>query len=159
MVEIHNFAPETNNSFITFKMKKILFLVAASALMVACGQKGQTSDAANGSDSAVAASDSLVFEGELPGGDATFNTRLALAQDSTNGFSLSEQNTKDNATETHSGKFEAVESKDAKGFKLTVAQDDVRYFLQKNDSTHSLVGDSTLTPAASGMNYDLKLKK
>ena len=141
-------------------MKKILFLVAASALMVACGQKGQTSDAAKGGDSAVAASsDSLVFEGELPGGDATFNTRLALAQDSTNGFSRSEQNTKDNATQNFSGKFEAVQSKDAKGFKLTVAQDDVRYFLQKNDSTLSLVGDSTLTPAASGMNYDLKLKK
>ena len=130
-------------------MKKILFLVAASALMVACGQKGQTSDAAKGGDSAVAASsDSLVFEGELPGGDATVNTRLALAQ-----------NTKDNATQNFSGKFEAVQSKDAKGFKLTVAQDDVRYFLQKNDSTLSLVGDSTLTPAASGMNYDLKLKK
>ena len=94
-------------------MKKILFLVAASALMVACGQKGQTSDAAKGGDSAVAASsDSLVFEGELPGGDATFNTRLALAQDSTNGFSLSEQNTKDNATQNFSGKFEAVQSKD-----------------------------------------------
>ena len=140
-------------------MKKILFLVAASALMVACGQKGQTSDAANGGDIAAAATDSLVFEGEFPGADAKFNTRLALAQDSTNGFSLSEQNTKDNATQNFSGKFEAVQSKDAKGFKLTVAQDDVRYFLQKNDSTLSLVGDSTLTPAASGMNYDLKLKK
>ena len=142
-------------------MKKILFLVAASALMVACGQKGQTSDAAKGGDSAVAASsDSLVFEGELPGGDATFNTRLALAQDSTNGFSLTETSTKDSAAAApKTGKFEAVQSKNAKGFKLVIAQDDVRYFLQKDDSTLSLVGDSTLTPAASGMNYDLKLKK
>ena len=129
--------------------------------MVACGQKGQTSDAANGGDSAVAASsDSLVFEGELPGGDATFNVRVALAQDSTNGFSLTETSTKDSAAAApKTGKFEAVQSKDAKGYKLVIAQDDVRYFLQKDDSTLSLVGDSTLTPAASGMNYDLKLKK
>ena len=141
-------------------MKKILFLVAASALMVACGQKGQTSNAANGGDSAATAADSLVYEGQLPGGDGTFNTRLALAQDSTNGFSLTETSTKDSAAAApKTGKFEAVQSKNAKGFKLVIAQDDVRYFLQKNDSTLSLVGDSTLTPAASGMNYDLKLKK
>ena len=141
-------------------MKKILFLVAASALMVACQQKGKTTEASNSGDSAVAASDSLVFEGELPGGDATFNTRLALAQDSTNGFSLTETSTKDSAAAApKTGKFEAVQSKDAKGFKLVIAQDDVRYFLQKNDSTLSLVKDSTLTPTESPLSYDLKLKK
>ena len=141
-------------------MKKILFLVAASALMVACGQKGKTTEAANSGDSATTATDSLVYEGQLPGGDGTFNTRLALAQDNTNGFSLTETSSKDSAAAApKTGKFEAVQSKDAKGFKLTVAQDDVLYFLQKHDSTLSLVSDSTLTPAASGMNYDLKLKK
>lgn len=141
-------------------MKKILFLVAASALMVACGQKGKTTEAANSGDSATTATDSLVYEGQLPGGDGTFNTRLALAQDNTNGFSLTETSSKDSAAAApKTGKFEAVQSKDAKGFKLTVAQDDVLYFLQKDDSTLSLVSDSTLTPTKSPMSYDLKLKK
>ena len=97
-------------------MKKILFLVAASALMVACGQKGQTSGAANGGDSAATAADSLVYEGQLPGGDGTFNTRLALAQDSTNGFSLTETSTKDSAAAApKTGKFEAVPEQGRQG--------------------------------------------
>ena len=72
--------PPKQTTHSTFKMKKILFLVAASALMVACGQKGQTSDAAKGGDSAVAAADSLVFEGHLPGGDDTLYIILLFDQ-------------------------------------------------------------------------------
>ena len=88
------------------------------------------------------------------------STRAWLSLRTAPTVSPTETSTKDSAAAApKTGKFEAVQSKDAKGFKLVIAQDDVRYFLQKNDSTLSLVGDSTLTPAASGMNYDLKLKK
>jgi len=48
-------------------MKKILFLVAASALMVACGQKGQTSGAANGGESAAHGAASSPTPGMLRG--------------------------------------------------------------------------------------------
>lgn len=138
-------------------MKKILFLVAASALMVACGQKGKTADAANGGDSAVAV-DSLVYEGEIPGADGTITMRLALAKDSTVGFTLAEHYSKGDTTFTSTGKFENISGKGGEGYKCTVAPNDVRYFLLKDSTTLTYVNDSTLVPAKTELSYDLKKK-
>lgn len=140
-------------------MKKILILAAASALLAACGHKGQTADSATASDSTQTTTDSLVFEGEIPGADGSINMRLALAQDSTKGFVLNEHYDKGDTTYTSTGKYEAITSGDKKGYKCMVSENEIRYFAAKNDSTITLVGDSTLTEeAGTKLSYDLKRK-
>ena len=71
-------------------MKKIMFMVAACAAMVACNN-GKTTANNEGADSAVqdsaVAGDSAVYEGLTPAADvAGIKYRVALAKDSSNGF-------------------------------------------------------------------------
>ena len=152
-------------------MKKIMFLVAACAAMVACNN-GNTANN-EGTDSAVqdsaAAGDSAVYEGLTPAADvAGIKYRVALAKDSSNGFSVSESYMK-SASEAdtvynYTGKYQVVE-KDVKGKKNTYYQfelgkDNKTNFLVVNDSTLRLVNSDFEEPAVNtkDMNYDLKLK-
>ena len=113
-------------------MKKIMFLVAACAAMVACNN-GKTTANNEGADSAVqdsaAAGDSAVYEGLTPAADvAGIKYRVALAKDSTNGFSVSESYMKsDSEADTvynYTGNYQVVE-KDVKGKKNTYYQFEV----------------------------------
>ena len=153
-------------------MKKVMFLVAACAAMVACNN-GKTTANNEGTDSAVqdsaAAGDSAVYEGLTPAADvAGIKYRVALAKDSSNGFSVSESYMK-SASEAdtvynYTGKYQVVE-KDVKGKKNTYYQfelgkDNKTNFLVVNDSTLRLVNSDFEEPAVNtkDMNYDLKLK-
>ena len=154
-------------------MKKIMFLVAACAAMVACNN-GKTTANNEDADSAVqdsaAAGDSAVYEGLTPAADvAGIKYRVALAKDSSNGFSVSESYMK-SASEAdtvynYTGKYQVVE-KDVKGKKNTYYQfelgkDNKTNFLVVNDSTLRLVNSDFEEPAVNTkdmMNYDLKLK-
>ena len=153
-------------------MKKIMFLVAACAAMVACNN-GKTTANKEGADSAVqdsaAAGDSAVYEGLTPAADvAGIKYRVALAKDSSNGFSVSESYMK-SASEAdtvynYTGKYQVVE-KDVKGKKNTYYQfelgkDNKTNFLVVNDATLRLVNSDFEEPAVNtkDMNYDLKLK-
>ena len=92
---------------------------------------------------------------------------IALANDSTNGFSLKEtylkaENGKDKVL-NYTGKAEKIE-KDVKGekkvgYKFTTGKDDALYFLQANDSTLRMVNDQLEEAATKDLNYDLKLVK
>ena len=153
-------------------MKKIMFLVAACAAMVACNN-GKTTANNEGADStardSVAAGDSAVYEGLTPAADvAGIKYRVALAKDSTNGFSVSESYMKsDSEVDTvynYTGNYQVVE-KDVKGKKNTYYQfelgkDNKTNFLVVNDSTLRLVNSDFEEPAVNtkDMNYDLKLK-
>ena len=76
-------------------MKKIMFMVAACAAMVACNN-GKTTANNGGADSSAqdstaAAGDSAVYEGLTPAADvAGIKYRVALAKDSSKGFNVSE---------------------------------------------------------------------
>lgn len=132
-------------------MKKVLFFAAACLTMMACGNKAQSEQA---SDSLSApAGDSLVFEGQFPNADGGETAaKLVLAQDSTMGCVFTQD------TSVATGKYEAIAAGEVKGYKVTLGDNDVRYFAQQGDSVLSLTADSTLQPAASGMKYDLKRK-
>ena len=153
-------------------MKKIMFMVAACAAMVACNN-GKTTANNESADStaqdSVVAGDSAVYEGLTPAADvAGIKYRVALAKDSSNGFSVSESYMK-SASETdtvynYTGKYQVVE-KDVKGKKNTYYQfelgkDNKTNFLVVNDSTLRLVNSDFEEPAVNtkDMNYDLKLK-
>lgn len=132
-------------------MKKVLFFAVACLFMMACGNKAQSEQSADSLSAQTA--DSLVFEGQFPNADGgQMNVKLALAQDSTKGFVLSEDTTMSKGT------YEEVTAGDKKGYKLTVSPEDVRFFAINGDSVLSASADSTLAPAASGMKYDLKRK-
>ena len=81
-------------------MKKIMLMVAACAAMVACNN-GKTTANNESNDSAAqdtaAAGDSAVYEGMTPAADvAGIKYRVALAKDSSNGFSVVESYMKSN---------------------------------------------------------------
>ena len=154
-------------------MKKIMFMVAACAAMVACNN-GKTTANNGGADSSAqdstaAAGDSAVYEGLTPAADvAGIKYRVALAKDSSNGFSVSEAYMK-SASEAdtvynYNGKYQVIE-KDVKGKKNTYYQFELgkgnkTNFLVVNDSTLRLVNDEFEEPTTNtkDMNYDLKLK-
>ncbi len=154
-------------------MKKIMFMVAACAAMVACNN-GKTTANNGGADSSAqdstaAAGDSAVYEGLTPAADvAGIKYRVALAKDSSNGFSVSEAYMK-SASETdtvynYTGKYQIVK-KDVKGkpntyYQFELGKDNETNFLVVNDSTLRLVNSDFEEPAVNtkDMNYDLKLK-
>ena len=131
-------------------MKKVLFFAVACLSLMACGNKAQSEQNADSLSAQTA--DSLVFEGQFPDGDGTSNVKLALAQDSTKGFVMTQD------TIVSKGTYEEVTAGDKKGYKLTVSPEDVRYYAINGDSVLSASADSTLAPAASGMKYELKRK-
>ena len=153
-------------------MKKIMFMVAACAAMVACNN-GKTITNADSTDSvaqdSVAAVDSAVYEGMTPAADvAGIKYRVALAKDSSNGFNVSEAYMKsDSEADTvynYTGNY-VVLKKDVKGkentyYQFDLGKDNKVNFLVVNDSTLRLVNTDFEEPAINSkeMNYDLKLK-
>ena len=138
-------------------MKKVFVLMAACATMVACQQKGKADAEAKAGDTAqteVAAADG-------PG----IRYEIALAADSTNGFSMKEtyleaENGKDKVS-NYSGNAEKIE-KDVNGakkvaYKFATGKDGAVYFLQANDSTLRMVNEELEESVTKELNYDLKL--
>ncbi len=154
-------------------MKKVLFMIAACAAMVACNN-GKTAKNVEPADSAAtdttaAMTDSTVYEGMTPAADcAGIKYHLALATDSTNGFSATESymesDTEAKSTESYTGKYEIVK-KDVNGkentyYTFEFGKDHKVNFLVANDSTLRMVNaDFEEAVAKEGMSYDLKLKK
>lgn len=149
-------------------MKKVILFAVACALLTACG-KGKTAGNAEGVDSLDSvAADSAVYTGVLPAADVFgIRYRLALAQDSTNGFTLTEEYLKsENEVEkTFSFAGKAETKKDEKDaaktyYVLNTGKADETYnFLVLNDSTLRMVSDDLKEAAGSALNYDLKLQK
>ena len=153
-------------------MKKIMLMVAACAAMVACNN-GKTTANNESNDSAAqdtaAAGDSAVYEGMTPAADvAGIKYRVALAKDSSNGFSVVESymksNTEADTTYNYTGKYQVIK-KDVMGtsntyYQFELGQDNKTNFLVVNDSTLRLVNSDFEEPAVNSkdMNYDLKLK-
>ena len=133
-----------------------MLLFAASAAMIACQNNGKTAA------TDTMATDSAVYEGEIPGADASSVYTLKLANDSTDGFALHIQSSKAQAKpEDYTGK-KVVETKKVDGKDVTVYKfalgKDTTYFKVVNDSTLRMVNDQA-EEAASKLSYDLKLKK
>lgn len=151
-------------------MKKVLVLVVACATMVACQQKGKTTEEAAAKDSAsVEVVDSMRYAGEVPAADGPgIRYELALAADSTDGFSMTEtylaaKNDGKDDVKKFTGKAEKIE-KDVKGekkvaYKFTLGKDGAAYFMVVNDSTLRMVNDQLEESANKSLNYDLKLVK
>lgn len=153
-------------------MKKIMFMVAACAAMVAC-QNGKSTANNEGTDSTTQDSavvgDSTVYEGMTPAADVVgIKYRVALAKDSTNGFSVSEAYMK-SATEAdtvynYTGTYQIVKKnvkgKDNTYYQFELGKDNKTNFLVVNDSTLRLVNTDFEEPAVNtkDMNYDLKVK-
>ena len=146
-------------------LRNVMLLFAASAAMIACQNNGKTAANAAGNDSAATdtvAVDTFVYEGEIPGADASSVYTLKLANDSTDGFALHIQSSKAQAKpEDYTGK-KVVETKKVDGKDVTVYKfalgKDTTYFKVVNDSTLRMVNDHA-EEAASKLSYDLKLKK
>lgn len=146
-------------------LRNVMLLFAASAAMIACQNNGKTAANAAGNDSAATdtvAVDTFVYEGEIPGADASSVYTLKLANDSTDGFALHIQSSKDQAKpEDYTGK-KVVETKKVDGKDVTVYKfalgKDTTYFKVVNDSTLRMVNNQA-EEAASKLSYDLKLKK
>lgn len=149
-------------------MKKVILFAVACALLTACG-KGKTAGNAEGVDSLDSvAADSAVYTGVLPAADVFgIRYRLAVAQDSTNGFSLAEEYLKSEnevgATFSYTGTAEILKGKGEPGktyyMLKTGDKDNVYNFLVLNDSTLRMVSDDLKEAAGSALNYDLKLQK
>lgn len=146
-------------------MKKVFFVLAACAAMVACQDKGKTTALTTNDTTMV---DSTCFQGEVPAADGPgIRYELALANDSTNGFRLTEtyleaEEGKDQVN-NYSGVAEKIEKevdgKKKTAYKLVLGKpEDVSYFMIVNDSVLRMVNED-LEEAASGLNYDLKLVK
>ena len=146
-------------------LRNVMLLFAASAAMIACQNNGKTAANAAGNDSAATdtvAVDTFVYEGEIPGADASSVYTLKLANDSTDGFALHIQSSKAQAKpEDYTGK-KVVETKKVDGKDVTVYKfalgKDTTYLKVVNDSTLRMVNDQA-EEAASKLSYDLKLKK
>lgn len=138
-------------------MKKIMFLVAACAAMVACNNK-PAEKATEGADSTKV--DSVVYEGTFPGADvAEMNYKLVLVEkDSTyslaTSYKMSESGT--DTTELMNGKYSVMKTDSASYYKLA-GENDTTVFKIVNDSTVRMVNSFDL--ADGGEAYNLKLKK
>lgn len=149
-------------------MKKVILFAAACAMLTACGN-GKTAGNAEGVDSLDSvAVDSAVYTGVLPAADVFgIRYRLALAQDSTNGFNLTQEYLKSenevDTTFTYTGTAEIKKSEGepAKTYYVlnTGAKEDTYNFLVLNDSTLRMVNAELEETVAGGLNYDLKLQK
>lgn len=138
-------------------MKKLVILSAALLALTACS--GNKPTAQNDSR----AKDSTIYEGLVPAADAFgINYRMALANDGTKGFALDEAYMKDSLTADTILHYEGTAAdttvKGKKYCVLKVKGSDTYRFKIVNDSTLRLVG-SDFEEAASGLPYDLKLKK
>ena len=144
-------------------MKKVFVLMAACATMVACQQKGKADAEAKAGE---VAADTMHYEGVVAAADGPgIRYEIALAADSTNGFSMKEtyleaENGKDKVS-NYSGNAEKIE-KDVNGakkvaYKFATGKDGAVYFLQANDSTLRMVNEELEESVTKELNYDLKL--
>ena len=153
-------------------MKKAFMALAACALIASCPQKGKTEANAENADSVAVdsmVSDSVRYEGVVPAADGPgIRYELALANDSTDGFSLvmtylEAENGKDKVF-YYTGKKEdvkkTVDGAEKMAYKLNLGKkEDTEYFLVLNDSTLRMVNEDLKEGVAGGTKYDLKLKK
>ena len=150
-------------------MKKIVFMVAACALMASCNCNNKTNSAAGKADSTAQdsmATDSMVYEGTVPAADmAGINYRLAIAQDSSKSFAITETYMKSETDKagsfSSSGQYKELDGKNNKKYyQLATGKGDTLTFLLLNDSALRMVSNNLEEPdSKSGLNYDLKLKK
>lgn len=143
-------------------MKKILFVAAVCAMFAAC-KDGKTTSVTPATDSVAA--DSAVYTGLVPSADgAGIRYRLAVANDSTNGYSLEEAYMKsDKEVDTllnYRGKLDRFTNKEGKHYyQLNTETEKHAYnFLVVNDSTLKLVSSELEESANKDLNYDLKLQ-
>ena len=153
-------------------MKKILMILAATALLASCNnnKNGNATSPANdstavadssGADTTAAATDSLVYEGMVPAADCE-GIRYRIAMDAAKkNFSMkedymeTEKKVKDTFYET--GKIAPYEKAGKKALKFTTTGNDSYYFLAVDGNTLRLVNED-LEEGVAG-NYDLKLAK
>ena len=150
-------------------MKKIMILAVACAALAACQPKAKPATNEAGTDTtAVAATDTTHYEGVVPAADGPgIRYELALANDSTDGFVLTETYlaAKDGKDETHTynGKKEVmkktVNGKEQTAYKFDLGKDGgVSYFLVVDDSTLRMVNEELEEAATGADKYDLKRK-
>ncbi len=143
-------------------MKKVILFAAVCAMFAAC-KDGKNTSVAPAADSVAA--DSAVYSGLVPSADgAGIRYRLAVANDSTNGYSLEEAYMKsDTEVDTllnYQGKLDKFTSKEGKHYyQLNTQTEKHAYnFLVVNDSTLRLVSSELEESVNKDMNYDLKLQ-
>jgi hypothetical protein len=143
-------------------MKKVILFAAVCAMFAAC-KDGKNASVAPATDSVAA--DSAVYSGLVPSADgAGIRYRLAVANDSTNGYSLEEAYMKsDTEVDTllnYQGKLDKFTSKEGKHYyQLNTQTEKHAYnFLVVNDSTLRLVSSELEESVNKDMNYDLKLQ-
>ena len=141
-------------------MKKILMILAATALLASCNnnKNGNATPPANdstavadssGADTTAAATDSLVYEGMVPAADCE-GIRYRIAMDAAKkNFSM-----KEDYMETEK---KVKETFYKKALKFTTTGNDSYYFLAVDGNTLRLVNED-LEEGVAG-NYDLKLAK
>lgn len=138
-------------------------IFAAAATMLAACNNGKTATNATGSDTIV--TDSAIYEGITPAADCFgIRYRVALAQDSTLGFSLEEAYLKsENEVDTAiscTGVAEVKKVGEKTYYVLSAGKDAVPYnFLQLNDSTLRMVNADLEESVNKDLNYDLKLQR
>ena len=153
-------------------MKKILMILAATALLASCNnnKNGNATPPANdstavadssGADTTAAATDSLVYEGMVPAADCE-GIRYRVAMDAAKkNFSMKEDymETEKKVKETfyETGKIAPYEKAGKKALKFTTTGNDSYYFLAVDGNTLRLVNED-LEEGVAG-NYDLKLAK
>lgn len=139
-----------------------MILVTAAAMLAACNN-GKTASNANSEDTT--ATDSAIYAGVIPAADCFgIRYRVALAQDSTLGFSLEESylkaETEVDTTFTYTGTATVKRVGEDTYYVLPAEKDMPAYnFLQLNDSTLRKVNADLEQSAVKGLNYDLKLQK
>lgn len=150
-------------------MKKIVILLAASAMLAACnGNKNaktaptqdSTATVTDSTDTTAQKSDSLVYEGMTPAADCE-GIRYRIAMDAQKKNFTAKEDYMETETQVKNtfyekGTIAPYEKNGKKGLKFSTGKDDALYFVTVGDSTLRMVNDE-LEEAVSG-NYDLKLK-
>lgn len=148
-------------------MKRILFLLAVTAMFAACnGNKNaktapaQDSTATDSTDTSTQNGDSLVYEGMTPAADCE-GIRYRIAMDAQKKNFTAKEDYMETETQVKNtfyekGTIAPYEKNGKKGLKFSTGKDDALYFVTVGDSTLRMVNDE-LEEAVSG-NYDLKLK-
>ena len=148
-------------------MKRILFLLAVTAMFAACnGNKNaktapaQDSTAIDSTDTSAQNGDSLVYEGMTPAADCE-GIRYRIAMDAQKKNFTAKEDYMETETQVKNtfyekGTIAPYEKNGKKGLKFSTGKDDALYFVTVGDSTLRMVNDE-LEEAVSG-NYDLKLK-
>lgn len=150
-------------------MKKILFFLAATMMMVACQQKGnnaaemaadslQTPEVV---DTLVYTAQSKIYEGLIPAASAP-GVKYQIALEPDNSYNMVEtyveaEEGKD-VTHRYAGKAEAVTVGKEQGLKLALGPDGGYLYVKPVGEDILRVVNEQLEEAASGLNYDLKRK-